>query len=73
MGNTTNRTFPRQIACQQTGINVEALTYPGDLFDFDMEVQSVLEVLVDFINESSDREMLEEEELVRGFHKKFYP
>lgn len=48
-------------ACQ--GIDAETQIWPGDLFDFDMEVQPILEVLVGKTIEQALIEVLEEEEL----------
>ncbi|XP_076255056.1 radial spoke head protein 3 isoform X2 [Rhynchophorus ferrugineus] len=47
----------------KTGADVETQIYPGDLFDFDMEVQPILEVLVGKTVEQALIEVLEEEEL----------
>ncbi|XP_066144017.1 radial spoke head protein 3 homolog B isoform X3 [Euwallacea fornicatus] len=47
----------------KTGADVETQIYPGDLFDFDMEVQPILEVLVGKTIEQALIEVLEEEEL----------
>ncbi|CAH0556844.1 unnamed protein product [Brassicogethes aeneus] len=47
----------------KSGIDVETQIYPGDLFDFDMEVQPILDVLVGKTIEQSLIEVLEEEEL----------
>ncbi|XP_044749382.1 radial spoke head protein 3 homolog [Coccinella septempunctata] len=47
----------------KTGIDAETQIYPGDLFDFDMEVQPILEVLVGKTVEQALIEVLEEEEL----------
>ncbi|KAJ8985578.1 hypothetical protein NQ317_011542 [Molorchus minor] len=48
----------------QTELYLEELwIYPGDLFDFDMEVQPILEVLVGKTIEQALIEVLEEEEL----------
>lgn len=45
------------------GVDVDTQIYDGDLFDFDMEVEPVLEVLVGKTLEQSMMEVLEEEEL----------
>ncbi|KAF5288598.1 hypothetical protein FQA39_LY15377 [Lamprigera yunnana] len=47
----------------KSGIDVATQIYPGDLFDFDMEVQPILEVLVGKTIEQALIEVLEEEEL----------
>ncbi|XP_045480345.1 radial spoke head protein 3 homolog [Harmonia axyridis] len=47
----------------KTGVDAETQIYPGDLFDFDMEVQPILEVLVGKTVEQALIEVLEEEEL----------
>ncbi|KAK9885623.1 hypothetical protein WA026_012388 [Henosepilachna vigintioctopunctata] len=47
----------------KTGVDAETQIYPGDLFDFDMEVQPILEVLVGKTLEQALIEVLEEEEL----------
>lgn len=47
----------------KTGADVETQIYPGDLFDFDLEVQPILEVLVGKTIEQALIEVLEEEEL----------
>ncbi|KAI4464971.1 flagellar radial spoke protein 3 [Holotrichia oblita] len=47
----------------KTGADVSTQIYPGDLFDFDMEVQPILEVLVGKTIEQALIEVLEEEEL----------
>ncbi|XP_046393123.1 radial spoke head protein 3 homolog B isoform X4 [Ischnura elegans] len=47
----------------KTGVDAETQIYPGDLFDFDVEVRPLLEVLVGKTIESSLIEVLEEEEL----------
>ncbi|KAJ8913498.1 hypothetical protein NQ315_017048 [Exocentrus adspersus] len=47
----------------RTGADVSTQIYPGDLFDFDMEVQPILEVLVGKTIEQALIEVLEEEEL----------
>ncbi|XP_021917373.1 radial spoke head protein 3 homolog A isoform X2 [Zootermopsis nevadensis] len=48
----------------KVGLDVETQIYPGDLFDFDAEVQPVLEVLVGKTVEEAMTEVLEEEELM---------
>ncbi|KAL1513415.1 hypothetical protein ABEB36_002834 [Hypothenemus hampei] len=48
---------------EKTGADIETQIYPGDLFDFDMEVQPILEVLVGKTVEQALIEVLEEEEL----------
>ncbi|CAH1105153.1 unnamed protein product [Psylliodes chrysocephalus] len=57
----------------KTGIDTGTQIYPGDLFDFDMEVQPILEVLVGKTIEQSLLEVLEEEELaaLREQQRKF--
>merc|ERR1719444_760585 len=45
------------------GIDIDIQIYEGDLFDFDVEVEPVLEVLVGKTLEQSMMEVLEEEEL----------
>ncbi|GLV38716.1 Radial spoke head protein 3 [Carabus blaptoides fortunei] len=47
----------------KTGMDAETQIYPGDLFDFDMEVIPILEVLVGKTIEQALIEVLEEEEL----------
>ncbi|KAJ9581107.1 hypothetical protein L9F63_023712, partial [Diploptera punctata] len=47
----------------KVGLDVETQIYPGDLFDFDLEVQPILEVLVGKTIEQALVEVLEEEEL----------
>merc|ERR1719271_304691 len=47
----------------KTGVDVETQIYDGDLFDFDMEVEPILEVLVGKTLEQSMMEVMEEEEL----------
>ncbi|XP_060518707.1 radial spoke head protein 3 homolog isoform X2 [Cylas formicarius] len=47
----------------KTGADVDTQIYPGDLFDFDLEVQPILEVLVGKTVEQALIEVLEEEEL----------
>ncbi|XP_071440387.1 radial spoke head protein 3 homolog B [Hetaerina americana] len=47
----------------KTGVDAETQIYPGDLFDFDVEVRPLLEVLVGKTIENSLIEVLEEEEL----------
>ena len=47
----------------KTGVDVETQIYEGDLFDFDTEVEPVLEVLVGKTLEQSMMEVMEEEEL----------
>jgi len=46
-----------------TGVPVETQIYPGDLFDFDLEVKPILEVLVGKTIEQAMLEVLNEEEL----------
>eukprot|EP01028_Stygiella_incarcerata_P009065 TRINITY_DN414_c4_g1_i1.p1 TRINITY_DN414_c4_g1~~TRINITY_DN414_c4_g1_i1.p1 ORF type:complete len:456 (-),score=197.68 TRINITY_DN414_c4_g1_i1:27-1394(-) len=48
---------------QKSGIDVETQIYEGDLFDFDLEVDPILEVLVGKTLEQSMLEVMEEEEL----------
>ncbi|KAL7748295.1 Radial spoke head protein 3 [Sorochytrium milnesiophthora] len=48
---------------QKSGVDVETQILPGDLFDFDYEVEPILEVLVGKALEQSLMEVLEEEEL----------
>merc|ERR1719155_224212 len=45
------------------GIDIDTQIFEGDLFDFDVEVEPVLEVLVGKTLEQSMMEVLEEEEL----------
>jgi len=47
----------------KTGVDVETQIYDGDLFDFDSEVEPILEVLVGKTLEQSMMEVMEEEEL----------
>jgi len=47
----------------KTGVDVETQIYDGDLFDFDAEVDPILEVLVGKTLEQSMMEVMEEEEL----------
>merc|ERR1719460_3471308 len=47
----------------KTGVDVETQIYEGDLFDFDAEVDPILEVLVGKTLEQSMMEVMEEEEL----------
>jgi hypothetical protein len=47
----------------KTGVDVETQIYEGDLFDFDTEVEPILEVLVGKTLEQSMMEVMEEEEL----------
>lgn len=47
----------------KTGIDVETQIYEGDLFDFDAEVEPILDVLVGKTLEQSMMEVMEEEEL----------
>ena len=47
----------------KTGVDVETQIYDGDLFDFDAEVEPILEVLVGKTLEQSMMEVMEEEEL----------
>merc|ERR1719460_3485226 len=47
----------------KTGIDVETQIYDGDLFDFDAEVDPILEVIVGKTLEQSMMEVMEEEEL----------
>ncbi|XP_069688847.1 putative uncharacterized protein DDB_G0271606 [Periplaneta americana] len=47
----------------KVGLDAETQIYPGDLFDFDLEVQPILEVLVGKTVEQALIEVLEEEEL----------
>ncbi len=47
----------------KTGVSVQTQIWPGDLFDFDTEVEQVLSVLVAKTLEQSILEVLEEEEL----------
>nr|XP_023023899.1 radial spoke head protein 3 homolog [Leptinotarsa decemlineata] len=57
----------------KTGADVATQIYPGDLFDFDLEVQPILEVLVGKTIEQALIEVLEEEELaaLREQQRKF--
>jgi len=47
----------------KTGVDVDTQIYEGDLFDFDVEVKPILEVLVGKTIEQSLLEVMEEEEL----------
>mgnify|MGYP000152981385 CR=1 FL=1 len=47
----------------KTGVDKETQILPGDLFDFDLEVEPILEVLVGKTLEQGLMEVLEEEEL----------
>jgi len=47
----------------KTGVDVSTQIYDGDLFDFDAEVEPILEVLVGKTLEQSMMEVMEEEEL----------
>jgi len=47
----------------KTGVDVETQIYEGDLFDFDAEVEPILEVLIGKTLEQSMMEVMEEEEL----------
>mmetsp|Transcript_18394 Transcript_18394/g.39214 ORF Transcript_18394/g.39214 Transcript_18394/m.39214 type:complete len:347 (+) Transcript_18394:1-1041(+) len=47
----------------KTGVDVETQIYEGDLFDFDAEVEPILDVLVGKTLEQSMMEVMEEEEL----------
>ncbi|KAL8573509.1 Radial spoke head protein 3 [Nucella lapillus] len=47
----------------KTGLDVETQIYEGDLFDFDIEVKPILEVIVGKTIEQSLLEVMEEEEL----------
>ncbi|XP_076336075.1 radial spoke head protein 3 [Tachypleus tridentatus] len=49
----------------KSGVDVETQIYEGELFDFDMEVQPVLEVLVGQTIQQALLEVLEEEELAQ--------
>ncbi|EGR32022.1 hypothetical protein IMG5_098580 [Ichthyophthirius multifiliis] len=48
---------------QKDGIDRETQIWEGDLFDFDQEVETILQVLIKKILENSRMEVLEEEEL----------
>jgi radial spoke head protein 3 len=48
---------------KKTGLDVDTQIYPGELFDFDYEVEPILEVLVGKILEQSMMEVMEEEEM----------
>ncbi|KAI9203051.1 radial spoke 3 protein [Polychytrium aggregatum] len=48
---------------QKSGVDVATQVYDGELFDFDYEVQPILEVLVGKILEQSMMEVMEENEL----------
>ena len=47
----------------KSGVDASTQIYDGELFDFDMEVEPILEVLVGKVIEQSLMEVLEEEEL----------
>ncbi|XP_060801226.1 radial spoke head protein 3 homolog [Amyelois transitella] len=47
----------------KTGADAHTQIYPGDLFDFDLEVQPILEVLIGKTTEQSLAEVAQEEEL----------
>lgn len=47
----------------KTGADMSTQIYPGDLFDFDLEVQPILEVLVGKTTEQALAEVAQEEEL----------
>jgi hypothetical protein len=47
----------------KTGVSVATQIWPGDLFDFDSEVEPILSVLIAKTLEQSMIEILEEEEL----------
>jgi len=47
----------------KSGLDVETQIYPGELFDFDAEVEPILEVLVGKILDQGLMEVMEEEEL----------
>lgn len=49
--------------CAKTGADAHTQVYPGDLFDFDVEVQPILEVLVGKTSEQALAEVAQEEEL----------
>ena len=49
----------------KTGVDQETQIYEGDLFDFDSEVDPILEVLVGKTLEQSMMEVMEEEELLQ--------
>lgn len=54
----------------KVGVDVETQIYDGDLFDFDVEVQPILESLVGHTIEQGLVEILHEEELAYIQYKK---
>ena len=48
---------------KKTGVDAETQIYEGDLFDFDLEVEPILEVLIGKTLEQGMMEVMEEEEL----------
>eukprot|EP00163_Fabomonas_tropica_P001389 TRINITY_DN11042_c0_g1_i2.p1 TRINITY_DN11042_c0_g1~~TRINITY_DN11042_c0_g1_i2.p1 ORF type:complete len:384 (+),score=143.88 TRINITY_DN11042_c0_g1_i2:392-1543(+) len=48
---------------KKTGVDIDTQIYEGDLFDFDLEVEPILEVLVGKTLEQGMMEVMEEEEL----------
>lgn len=48
---------------KKSGVDADTQIYPGELFDFDYEVEPILEVLVGKILEQSMMEIMEEDEL----------
>jgi radial spoke head protein 3 len=57
----------------KTGLDVETQIYPNDLFDFDFEVQPLLDVMVGKTLEQALLEVLEEDELsnIRAHQEEF--
>ncbi|KAL4437850.1 hypothetical protein ABPG74_001021 [Tetrahymena malaccensis] len=58
-----DRPNPRLFMPKKTGIDQETQIWDGDLFDFDYEVEPILQVLLGKTLEQSRMEVLEEEEL----------
>ncbi|KAG5463436.1 MAG: radial spoke protein 3-domain-containing protein, partial [Olpidium bornovanus] len=48
---------------RKSGVDAETQIYPGDLFDFEVEVEPILEVIVGMTLEQAVMEVMEEEEL----------
>ena len=68
-----DRPLPRLFVPKKTGTDRETQIYQGDLFDFDEEVDQILEVLVNKSLEQSRMEVLEEEELkkLKAEHQRY--
>ena len=58
-----DRPVNRLFVYKKDGIDTEAQIWPGELFDFDTEVEPILQVLLGKTLEQSRMEVLEEEEL----------